>query len=366
MFLVDKYAPKTICDTGFDDSNSFLETIKINNDIDDAPYTCFHKDILNNLKTVSSDDSVPHTIFYGPEGSGKKTVIYMFLEMVYDKSVRNLSELSYSVSGSGNNETKVKVKQSKYHIVIEPNNNNSDRYLIQGVLKEYVKRLPLNVYQKKKQFKTVLINNVDNLSYYTQTALRRMMEIYSDTCRFILWCRSLNKVIDPIMSRCLSIRVPSPTDDEMLRRTLHIGMVEGLKISIDDYNSIVKNAKGNIKVCMWLLELKKYGYEQINVYQKEINIIIDMILECDLMNMEKIRDTIYKIIITNISDIKIMKDILDSLLDSDKLSEDIKHDIIHIASDAEFNLMRGRRKIVHLEAFIQRILHCLKIIHKFN
>lgn len=340
MFLVDKYSPKTEDDI------------------------TFNKDILQKLKTISDDDAVPHTIFYGPEGSGKKTLIYMFLEMIYDSSVYDLNDVTYTVSGSGNNETQVKVKQSNYHIVIEPNNNNSDRYLIQGVLKEYVKRVPLNIFKTKTHFKTVLINNVDNLSYYTQTALRRMMEMYSDTCRFILWCRTLNKVIDPIISRCLNIRVSSPCDEDILQRAIHIGCLEGLDMTLEDYNSIVKECQGNFKICAWLMDLKRHGYDDTNVYSTEISAITDLILECRLDNIVKIRDMLYKIIITNIDEIRILKDILDSLIDSDKITDDAKFNIIDIASEIEFNLKRGRREIVHLEAFVQKVLYEIRLRRK--
>ena len=198
-------------------------------DIDDA---FFHKDILERLKIISADESIPHFIFYGPVGSGKKALINMFLKLLYDDTVTNVENSVYKVAGSGNNETDVIVKQSNYHIVIEPNNNNFDRYLIQEVVQEYAKRMPLNVFSCKKVFKTVLINNVDNLSYYAQTALRRMMEKYSDTCRFILWCRSLSKVIEPLNSRCLSIRVPSPTDREMFSYVYKLSIQENITMSL--------------------------------------------------------------------------------------------------------------------------------------
>lgn len=336
MFLIDKYSPDNIEDASF------------------------HKEILNKLVTIASDEAVPHTIFYGPEGSGKKTLIYIFLKTIYDDSVYDLSEVTYSVPGSGNNETQVKVKQSNYHIVIEPNNNNSDRHLIQGVLKEYVKRVPLDIFSAKTRFKTVLINNVDNLSYYTQTALRRMMEIYSDTCRFILWCKTLNKVINPIVSRCLSIRVKSPTNNEILARMFHIGSLERIGFDIDEYDEIVKQSKGNFKTCMWLMDLKKYGHNDINVYQKEIQYIVDKVLNCKLEDIVDIRNMMYKIIITNIDEVRIIKDILDYLLDCDNISEESKLDIVEASSDIEINLKKARRVIIHLEAFIQNIMYIIK------
>ena len=64
MYLVDKYDPKSV------------ETVY------------FHKDILKKLVLLSKDESIPHLLFYGPEGSGKKTIIRLFLEMLYDKTIK--------------------------------------------------------------------------------------------------------------------------------------------------------------------------------------------------------------------------------------------------------------------------------------
>lgn len=342
MFLVDKYKPK------------LNDNFEIN------------KDIFKKLKTISDDDSVPHIIFHGPEGSGKKTLIYLFLEKMYDSSIHTLNDVLYSVMSSCNYENKVNVKQSKHHIVIEPNQNNSDRYLIQGVLKQYVKRVPLQIFQKNRKFRIILINNIENLSYYTQTALRRMMEIYSDNCRFILWCRSLNKVIDPIISRCLIIRVPSPSDEQVKKQLEYICEQEQIILSDSKLNKIIKKGNGNIKTSIWLLEMEKYGLKDNNVYDDELSDIVELILMCDLKKIDLIREKIYKIIITNISEIKILKDLLNELLEIKFLSDDIKQDIIDIASETDINLIRCRREIIQLESFILKIIYNLKIIHKFD
>ena len=81
----------------------------------------------------------------------------LLLEMLYDKSVHDIVDSIYKVAGSGNTITEVVIKQSNYHIIIEPNNNNFDRYLIQEVVREYAKRMPLNIFTTKKVFKTVVI-----------------------------------------------------------------------------------------------------------------------------------------------------------------------------------------------------------------
>ena len=319
----------------------------------------FHKDILNRLQIISKDESIPHLIFYGPNGSGKKALINLFLKMLYDDTVMNIENSVYKVAGSGNNETDVIVKQSNYHIIIEPNNNNFDRYLIQEVVQEYAKRMPLNVFSCKKVFKTVLINNVDNLSYYAQTALRRMMEKYSDTCRFILWCRSLSRVIEPLNSRCLSIRVPSPTDNELFAYVYKLSVEEDISMSLQEYTDLISESNGNIKEALWGLELKKAEEKKGNVYIDEIKKIVNIIMLCKIEYAVRIRALFYNIMITNIEETKIFRDVLDELLICERIPVKCKYDIITIAALYEHNLMRCRREIVHLEAFVQAVMHIL-------
>jgi DNA polymerase III delta prime subunit len=99
---------------------------------------------------------------------------------------------------------------------------NNDRFIMQDIIKEMASNRNIAAIagggEKKAsgaQFKTVVLMEVDRLSRQAQAALRRTMEKYASSCRLILCCNSQSKVIEPVRSRCLGIRVGAPTEDEV-------------------------------------------------------------------------------------------------------------------------------------------------------
>ena len=340
--FIDKYAPKNVSDA------------------------IVHKQEFKKLLTMSKDQSIPHTIFFGPEGCGKKTVINHFLEMIFGDSIHKTHEAIFTVTGSGNNTQPVAIKQSNHHIVIEPTNTNFDRYLIQDVVKEYAKRAP-HLFSENKSFRVVLINNIDNMSYYAQTSLRRTMELYADKCRFIMWSRSLSKVIDPLRSRCYCFRLKAPTKLDMMEILLKISAKEEMNLDSDVYDIIIRKSNGNIKKALWLLELYKFNLESDNKevdpfytsYDHVINQIIENILSVNINCLEKIRLLLYTIMITNIEGTQIIRDIMDILMVTDRISDPSKINIAEISAKFEHNLIRGRREIIHLEAFVNGVIYVL-------
>jgi len=362
-FLVDKYVPQSIDDI-FDptiENSPEFENIKNSNswETNFDPYKCyFHKDILRNLQKISKDDDIPHIIFYGNAGSGKKTILKLFLEMIFDKSVYKLDNSKYTVVSSGNIEKEVIVKQSDDHIEFIPNNNNFDRYAIQDIVKVYAKKYPLKIFEKNRNFKVVQINNLDNLSYYAQTSLRRTMEIYSKSCRFIMWCYSLSKVIEPLRSRCLCIHIPTIPDDELIKWTYHIACLENIKLEPHILLQILETSKGNFKKILWKLDLYKYCKKTNNAYETLVHKLFNEIMGTG--NIQKIRDYIYNMMITNISKNTIIKDILNVILiNNNHISGDKKLQIINCASEYEYRLSKSRRDIIHIEAFINKIMTIL-------
>jgi len=151
MFLFEKYRPSSVKD--------FL----------------FNKGIMEQLMHIASNEDIPHIIISGPAGGGKKTLVKFFLEALYDPDVNILSKRKYNINGSSTKK-EIEIMQSNYHIIIEPTNTN----------KQYAMHKSFDIFKTKRKFKTIVIYNIENLANNSQSALRRTMELYAKTCRFVM------------------------------------------------------------------------------------------------------------------------------------------------------------------------------------
>ena len=380
MFLVDKY---------FNDSNQYVWHHSIIEKILDSFDT--HTDIysqINNVMKKPEDEfekiitnlhcgiwkyaNFQHLVVYGKPGSGKDFLINKMLEKIYGKNNIKLNDVEYTINGYGNSKTKVNIKQSKFHIVIEPNSNGFDKYLIQEIIQNYAKTDLLNILKYKRLFKIVVINKIDNLSNTAQASLRRTMEKYANTCKFIFICDQLSKMIEPLRSRCIEIRVPLPNNIQIINTLLHISDMEKIDLSDEDTCYILKHCNQKIHNAIWLLELKKNGCIFNNSKDEIINEIILMIINKKNYNskniynvLKKCRELFYKLSITNIQTNEIISEIMRKLiLCFDNIN--IKSNIIEITSIFELRKSQGTRHIECIEAYLIRLIYLFSNYMKGN
>jgi len=104
----------------------------------------------------------------------------------------------------------------------------------------------------------VVINEADTLSRDAQAALRRTMEKYMTNLRIILCANSTSRLIAPIKSRCLLIRVAAPNRDEMLTVLNHVVKRAGAGSPPEDVtDQIITDANGNMRKAILVFEAMK-------------------------------------------------------------------------------------------------------------
>ncbi|KAI9916424.1 hypothetical protein PsorP6_017122 [Peronosclerospora sorghi] len=232
-----------------------------------------------------------------------------------------------------NRSTKVDITTvaSNFHIEMNPSDvGNNDRLVVQEVLKE-IAQYHLADSNAQKPFKVVLLKEVDRLSKHAQHALRRTMEKYTATCRLVLCCNNPSKVIDPLRSRCLGVRVGAPTFDEVCN------ILHGVC------------AKERIGYCA------PFGMQIAIKSERNLRRALLMLETCRVQHLLKAREMIYELMSNCVPSEVILKVLCRELMS--RLGDDlIKQELVQWASYYEHRMQRGSKDIFHFEAFLAKFM----------
>ena len=142
------------------------------------------RDIHCKLDTFHANMKIPHIIFHGPCGSGKKTIVLQFLQKIYFYDRHKIKNNVMFVNCSHGKGIKFIREDLKFFAKTNVQTNT-------GVL-----------------FKTIVLYNADSLTNDAQSALRRCIELFSGNTRFFIVVERKQKLLNPILSRFCEIYVP--------------------------------------------------------------------------------------------------------------------------------------------------------------
>jgi replication factor C subunit 3/5 len=127
-------------------------------------------------------------------------------------------------------------------------------FFIQELIKTTASAQQITTTTNDKEFKVVVITDVDHLTKDAQHALRRTMEKYMTTCRIILCANSTSKVIPAIQSRCLLVRIPAPTELEIIGVLQNIAKKENCQLPLELAERIAEKSNRNLRRAILLTE----------------------------------------------------------------------------------------------------------------
>ncbi|CAM8888737.1 unnamed protein product [Rhodiola kirilowii] len=346
MLWVDKYRPKT------------LDKMIV------------HEDVAQNLKKLVTEQDCPHLLFYGPSGSGKKTLIMAVLRQMFGPGAEKVKaeNKTWKVdAGSRTLDIDLTTLSSTHHVELNPSDAGfQDRYIVQEIIKEMAKNRPIDT-KGKKGFKVLVLNEVDKLSREAQHSLRRTMEKYSSSCRLILCCNSSSKVTEAIRSRCLNVRINSPSVEEIVNVLEFIAKKESLQLPSELAARIAEKSNRSLRRAVLSLEtcrVQQYPFTPnqaippMDWEEYVFEIASDIMKEQSPKRLFQVRGKIYELLINCIPPEIILKRLLYELLR--KLDAELKHEVCHWAAYYEHRMRLGQKAIFHIEAFIAKFMSIYK------
>jgi replication factor C subunit 3/5 len=185
--------------------------------LDDLSYNQDLSALLKNYAQFADEQS--HMIFNGILHSGKRTRAYCYLREVFGEDVYDLRKNEVKIEG-----VSFYYYASLYHFEIPLNQEINDKSWIYHFLKEIIETQ--NVLEQHNKY--IVITNAEKLNLVSQQMLRRMMEV--SLAKFIFITENGNQLIEPIRSRCIFLRVPAPSKQDIFNILDHIIQTVDLKI----------------------------------------------------------------------------------------------------------------------------------------
>ncbi len=185
-------------------------------------------DVVYEIKTLMTKQTIPNILLYGPEGVGKTVLVkcmfggrekcdYMYYDSVADHSLRN----------------------------------------VRDNIKMFAKCRATG-----DAFKLVVIDNADQLYPDAQAFLRRVMEIYVKTTRFVFVMRDMHRLTEPIQSRCMVLHMAAASVAEIVQHLQHVIKAEGVDVSRESLVAIARQAGGSFRRALTLAEVGMLALQQ--------------------------------------------------------------------------------------------------------
>lgn len=286
---------------------------------------------VKRIESFIKSKNLPHLLFAGSPGTGKTSTALVVARELY-----------------GENGTKGNFLEL---------NASDDRGIdvIRNQIKEFAKLKSL----ADIPYKIICLDEADSLTKDAQQALRRTMERYSASCRFILACNEISKLIDPIQSRCVIFKFKPMNENGLMELSEKIAKNENLKINDETKKLLAKMSGGDLRKLVNTMQAAASVSNEVNI--KTINEVLDYVNPTEVQEMVdfavkgdffKARDYMLKLRINKgLTALEILKEIYKIVINLE-LDPKTKIKFVDRIATVEFRIVEGSDEELQLEALL--------------
>ncbi|HNV01018.1 MAG TPA: replication factor C small subunit [archaeon] len=295
-----------------------------------------HEEITKRLKGYVDKKNMPNMMFSGPAGTGKtSSSIALAKEFFSTNFEQNFLEL----------------------------NASDDRGIdiVRNTIKDFARTLAFD-----SNFKIIFLDECDALTQDAQQALRRTMEKYTKTCRFILSCNYSSKIIEPIQSRCVIYRFKPLGAKEVDEQIQKISEKEKIIIDEKGKNAINYICQGDLRKAINILQAAATLDTKLNediIYTVSSKARPEQVQEMIILALngkfidarKKLDELMYE---QGMSGEDVMVQIYRETMNmsEDKIDQKSKIELVHIIGEYDFRLTEGANERIQLEALIAQFM----------
>ncbi len=292
--------------------------------------------ITKRLESAVKKKSLQNLLFSGPAGIGKTSSAVALARELYGKGFeRNFLELNAS--------------------------DERGIDIVRKTIKDFARTMAFDT-----EFKIIFLDEADALTTDAQQALRRTMEKFTKTCRFVLSCNYSSRIMEPIQSRCVIFRFKPLSSKDIEIKLKEIAKNEGIELSENAVKSIIYVSQGDLRKAINVLQASssidsKIKEETIyNVSSKanpqEIKDLIKLALEKKFLEArEKLDVLLYEY---GMSGEDIILQLYRELIEikEEEMNSKTKIDLIEKIGEANFRIVEGANDRIQLEALIAQFM----------
>jgi replication factor C small subunit len=287
-------------------------------------------EIIKKVQSLTKAMNIPHLMFAGPAGTGKSTLALIVVKELFG----------------------VHWKENYLEL------NASDERGI-DVVRQKVKDFARTKAIGNVPFKVIFLDEADALTKEAQQALRRTMENYTTTCRFIMSCNYSSKIIDPIQSRCAIFRFKLLEKKDIGTIVQKIAEKEHLQIEPQTEEALFEGSEGDCRRVINLLQASASISPSITIdlintlvssaKPADIKIVLEYALSGDFLKAkEKLLDIMLRESVSGTDIIKSMQKEIWNL----QIDNELKVRLTEKTGEIEFRLVEGSDEFIQLEALL--------------